>query len=65
MAPNAPHTRECDATYPCSHSTYDINLSHRHSQFKKIGVELPNKIKEIHTSRKYPIFFHDIWRFGP
>ena len=36
VAPNAPHIRECDATYPCSHFTWDTNLSYRHSQFKKI-----------------------------
>ena len=36
VAPNAPHIRECDATYPCSHFTWETNLSYRHSQFKKI-----------------------------
>ena len=36
MALNTPPIRECDATYPCSHFTWDINLSYRHSQFKKI-----------------------------
>ena len=36
MAPNTPPNRECDATYPCSHFTWDTYLSYRHSQFKKI-----------------------------
>ena len=36
MAPNTPPIRECDATYPCSHFTCNINLSYRHSKFKKI-----------------------------
>ena len=33
MAPNTPHIRECDATYPCSHFTCDTKLSYRHIQF--------------------------------
>ena len=27
LAPNAPHTRECDATYPFLHFTECTNLS--------------------------------------
>ena len=36
MAPNTPPIRKCDATYPCSHFTWDTNLSYRHNQLKKI-----------------------------
>ena len=26
LTPNAPHIKECDATYPCLYFTYGINL---------------------------------------
>ena len=48
MAPNTPPIRECDATYPCSHFTWDTNLSYRQSQFKKIrGWVCPKRQKKL------------------
>ena len=64
LANNAPHIRECDTTYPCSHFTYGTNLSYELSQFKKIRAWVAQKIKEINILRKYLVFY-EIWCFGP
>ena len=46
MAPNTPPIRECDATYPCLHFTYDTNLSYRQSQFIKVRGWVAPKAKK-------------------
>ena len=36
LAPNAPHIKECDATYHCLYFTLGTSLLYELSQFKKI-----------------------------
>ena len=44
FVPNAPPTREYDATYPCSYFTCDTEISYRHIQFNKNkGLSCPKK----------------------
>ena len=48
LAPNAPHIKECDATYPCLYFTKGTSLSYELSQFKKIrGWVAPKRQKKL------------------